>query len=103
MKHANQDLRVLSNHELAVRRELTLRIVLASLVVGIVWGIYYYYSATAEATEYCRKAGQAYPCAGMQRGNLLAPFTFWLFTLPVGWLISWPLVEYLRRGKSTYA
>ncbi len=99
MNFFGNSVEILTAQERELRRQIRLRVVWGSFALGVLWGIYYYFSESSAAAEYCRQLGRAYPCAGMQRGNLLAPFTFWLFTVPIGWLASWPVADYLRRGQ----
>ncbi len=98
MSFFGNSVEILTAQERVLRKEMRLRIVLGALALGILWGIYYYFSESSASQEYCRQLGRPFPCAGMQKGIVLAPFTFWLFTVPLGWLASFPIVDYLRRG-----
>jgi hypothetical protein len=86
----------------ALRKRTRRRIIALSFVVGIVGGTYFYKVETQARTLHCNQLGKTFPCAELDNAIGLAPFTFWLYTVPLGWALSWPIAALVhkRRGPA---
>jgi hypothetical protein len=80
-------------------KRLRRRIIWVSLFAGIALGIWYYISETRTGVSECAAQGHPFPCRGLQNAFIFAPFTFWLYTVPIGWLLSFPIIAFALRRK----
>jgi hypothetical protein len=86
----------------ALRKRTRRLVVFLSFIVGIALGIYFYEADTSSRTKDCSRMGRAFPCAELDNAIAFFPFTLWLYTVPLGWALSWPIAAFVhrRRGKA---